>query len=240
MALKAHLEPGTRESGSADSGSVDARTAERRALRLEASGVLPGGLEANVLIHNLSTVGLLLETDIPLAEGERLVLDLPETGPLPVAIVWQSERLYGCAFEQALSQGALAAVQLRSLVSKGDDRPDPSAPGLEVGAMGALQTPPELLGVKLNRLRRERAMTLAQVAEKLGVSKPTVWAWEKGKAKPLPDRLAAIAQVLGVPTQELEERLGDDQHFALVQECRMRIAIAYGTHPDSIRIMIEV
>lgn len=238
MALKAHLEPGTFVSGSADPGSVDARAAERRALQLEASGVLPGGLEANVLIHNLSAVGLLLETDIGLSQGERLVLDVPEAGALPVAIVWQSGRLYGCAFEQALSQGALAAVQLRAIM--GDDMSGAYNPARDAVSTGALQTPPEPLGVKLNRLRRERGMTLAQVATELGVSKPTVWAWEKGKAKPVPERLASIAQVLDVPEQELEERLGDEQHSALVQECRLRIAAAYGTHADSVRIMIEV
>ena len=48
--------------------------------------------------------------------------------------------------------------------------------------------------LRLNHLRRERGMTLAQVASALGVSKPTVWAWEKGKARPLPERIAAIAE----------------------------------------------
>jgi len=83
-------------------------------------------------------------------------------------------------------------------------------------------------------------MTLAKVADSLGVSKPTVWAWEKGKARPLPDRLELIAQVLGVQTHELEERMSDQQHAALVQECRLRIATAYGTHTSNVRIMIEV
>ena len=41
---------------------------------------LPGEVEANVLIHNISAAGLLIETDLPLDEKERLVLDLPEAG----------------------------------------------------------------------------------------------------------------------------------------------------------------
>ena len=222
MALKAHLEqttgPNPRE---------DARRHERRALFLEASGVLPCGLEANVIIHNISVAGLLLETEVPLGVDERLVLDLPEAGAVRAAIVWQSGLLYGCAFEQVLDEKALAAVQLRA-----DPAVAPMAP--------ALEAPPELLGPKLNRLRRERGLTLAQVAAVLGVSKPTVWAWEKGKARPLPDRIEAIAEVLGVNAKELEERIGDDQNSALVQDCRLRIATAYGTHPSKVRIMIEV
>ena len=131
------------------------------------------------------------------------------------------------AHVETLDQTALASVQLRA---------DPAE--LPVGP--ALEAPPEPLGVKLNRLRRERGLTLAQVASVLGVSKPTVWAWEKGKARPLPDRIEAIAEVLGVSARELEERIGDDQHAVLVQDCRLRIATAYGTHPSKVRIMIEV
>lgn len=219
MALKAHLEIAR--------GAGDARRTERRALFLEVSGTLPGGLETNVLIHNASPAGLLLETQAALAVDEKLVLDLPEAGAVRAVIVWQSGALFGCAFEQPLDARALAALQLRS-----------SKPANAVGA--PLEAPPEPLGAKLNRLRRERGLTLAQVAEVLGVSKPTVWAWEKGKARPLPDRIAPIAEVLGVGVEELEERLGEDRHAALVEECRLRIATVYGTHPSKVRIMIEV
>lgn len=222
MALKAHL-----EHGALGPDGDERRREERRALFLEANGLLPGGLEANVIIHNISTAGLLMETDMGLEVEERLVLDLPEAGAVRAAIVWRSGSLFGCAFEEALDQNALAAVQLKA---------DPAA----VSLAPALEAPPEPLGVKLNRLRRERGLTLAQVASVLGVSKPTVWAWEKCKARPLPDRMEAIAQVLGVEASELEERIGDDQHSGLVQDCRLRIATAYGTHPSKVRIMIEV
>lgn len=222
MALKAHLEHQT-----GPSGREDARRHERRALFLETSGRLPGGLEANVVVHNISAGGLLMETEMALSVDERLVLDLPEVGAVRAVIVWQSGILFGCAFEETLDQTALASVQLRA---------DPAE--LPVGP--ALEAPPEPFGVKLNRLRRERGLTLAQVASVLGVSKPTVWAWEKGKARPLPDRIEAIAEVLGVSARELEERIGDDQHTALVHDCRLRIATAYGTHPAKVRIMIEV
>lgn len=222
MALKGHL-----EHSSSGLPGEEKRASERRSLFLETSGSLPGGLEANVVIHNISEGGLLMETEMRLGVEERLVLDLPEAGAVRAVIVWQSGSLFGCAFEQALDQKALAGVQLRS-----DPGVAPFSPSLEA--------PPEPLGVKLNRLRRERGLTLAQVASVLSVSKPTVWAWEKGKARPVAERMEAIAQVLGVEASELEERLGDDQHASLVQDCRLRIAAAYGTHPSKIRIMIEV
>lgn len=226
MALKAHLDP-------VDPGSTPGssqRRQPRRALQLETSGVLPSGLEANVTIHNISAAGLLLETQLPLLEGERLAIDLPETGQVEAQIVWVSGKLYGCAFEEALGQATLAATQLRATTAA------PVLPSAEEIGISAS----EPFGSKLNRLRRERGMTLANVAEALGVSKPTVWAWEKGKARPVPDRLEAIAEVLGVPETELGDASQTGEVAAIVDECRIRIAAACGTEVHKIRIMIEI
>jgi transcriptional regulator with XRE-family HTH domain len=97
------------------------------------------------------------------------------------------------------------------------------------------------LGVRLNRMRREAGLTLADVANALGVSKPTVWAWEKGKARPLPERLDAIAAVLGVAAEELTESHGVGGAAAsVIEDCRQRIAAACGTQPGSVRILIEL
>ncbi|MDJ0642412.1 MAG: helix-turn-helix domain-containing protein [Erythrobacter sp.] len=228
MALKAHLDP-------AAPGSSQ-RKQPRRALQLETSGVLPGGLEANVTIHNISAAGLLLETDLPLGEGEKLAIELPEIGRVDAEIVWVSGNLYGCAFAVALGEGVLAATQLRADVAQ-----VPGArPTADADASPFERTPIEPFGSKLNRLRRERGMTLAQVADALGVSKPTVWAWEKGKARPVPDRMEAIAQVMGVTPDELGEATPTGEMAAVIEECRIRIATVCGTAPQKIRIMIEV
>lgn len=233
MALKAHINPAP-----SPTTGPDNRAADRRALLLETSGLLPSGLAANVIVHNISAAGLLLETQLPLARGEHLTMHLPETGAVIAVIVWQSGNLFGCAFERALGESTLAAVQLRAAQA---EPPEPSAqdqPNEPRAAEKAL--PPEALGPRLNRLRRERGMTLAQVADALGVSKPTVWAWEKSKARPVPERLEPIARVLGVTVADLEEAGGPLQHSAVVEECRLRIATAYGTEPAQVRIMIEV
>lgn len=229
MALKAHLDPVANQDGQ--------RRQPRRELQLETSGVLPGGMEANVTIHNISAAGLLLETELPLSQGDTFAIDLPEIGQANAAIVWVSGDLYGCAFEQALGQAALAATQLRAGTSASET---PVAQPTGRSFRPATRELSEPLGIKLNRVRRERGMTLAQVAEKLGVSKPTVWAWEKGKARPVPDRIDAIAEALGISASDLGEAAPASESEALVEECRIRIATAFGTDPQSIRIMIEV
>ncbi len=225
MAIKGHLQAG-------DSLDPGARTSPRRALRLAASGRLGDGVEANVTIHNLSAAGLLLETALELAVGEQLALDLPEAGMVDAAVVWRSEQLYGCAFEQALGSAVLAAAQLRSAppatgALRFETGPgDPFGPGF---------------GPKLHRLRRERGLTLADVASALGVSKPTVWAWEKGKARPVPERLDSIAEVLGVAPDSLQDAgaLATEAH-ALIEECRKRLAAAFNCPPAMVRILIEL
>ncbi|WP_086617583.1 helix-turn-helix domain-containing protein [Erythrobacter tepidarius] len=227
MAIKAHLDQPAAGDGQ--------RGTPRRALRLETSGMLPDGREANVTIHNISTAGLLIETGLQLARGEMLTLDLPQAGAVEAVVAWRSGRLHGCAFATPLGAGALAAAQLQ---------------GLPVGELSSAATPVarsgqssggEALGVRLNRLRREAGMTLADVALRLGVSKPTVWAWEKGKARPLPERIAALAEVLGAAPEELTEAGGKDADTAaLIAECRNRIAAACGTAPEAVRIMIEL
>jgi transcriptional regulator with XRE-family HTH domain len=224
MAFKAHLDP-------QPTGSPSQRRSPRRALELETSGVLPSGHEANVTVHNISAAGLLLETDIPLSVGDSFGIDLPHAGHVDAQVVWASERLYGCAFERALGQGALAATQLR-----GNAAARPAVTGLTRPSREMV----EPLGIKLNRLRRERGLTLADVASALGVSKPTVWAWEKSKARPVPSRIPEIATALGVSTQELGEAAPSDEASAVTEECRVRIAAVHGTSPENIRIMIEV
>lgn len=230
MAIKAHLEQAA--------AGIGQRAATRRALRLEASGLAPDGVEANVTIHNISAAGLLIETALDLAAGEQLALDLPEAGVVTAAVVWRSERLYGCAFEQTLGPAALAAVQLQGFAHRVGEPGRPAAPA-PTGTSAAIN-PSEGLGARLNRLRREAGLTLADVAAVLGVSKPTVWAWEKGKARPLPERLDAIAAALGVSPELLVPGPSSGELDAVITECRQRIAEASGATLQAVRIMIEL
>ncbi|MDC8755347.1 helix-turn-helix domain-containing protein [Erythrobacter sp. sf7] len=224
MAIRAHLDQSVaRESQ---------RSAHRRSLRLETSGALPGSGESNVVIHNISATGLLIETGLEVAVGEELAIDLPAAGQVFARIIWRSDRLYGCAFSQPLNAGALAAAQLKGLPVSEVTQPARPTP---------MANPAETLGLRLARLRREAGLTLADVAARLGVSKPTVWAWEKGKARPLPERMEAIADALGAATEDLAgSNEGDVDLNGLIDDCRTRIAIACGASPNAVRIMIEL
>ena len=58
-------------------------------------------------------------------------------------------------------------------------------------------------GLAIRRQRELRKMSVADLAEAVGVSRPTVYDWEAGKAAPLADRHVAIAGALGIHPQNL-------------------------------------
>ena len=65
-------------------------------------------------------------------------------------------------------------------------------------------------------------------------------AWEKGKARPLPERIAGIAEALGVSEAELSGSLEEQASASSIEDCRLRIASEFQIVPESVRIMIEV
>ena len=194
--------------------------AERKRLLLETRGALASGAETSVTIHNLSETGLLIETAVELEIGESIDLVLPQVEGIRARIVWASGPLYGCAFETAVPQATLSAVHLRSAVQTEIgliESPSPAGPA-SVGG--------ESLGERLHRLRKLRGLTQGELAQKLGVSKPTVWAWEQDRARPIEDRLEAIAQALGVTPAELKPARSVPGLNELIVRCRGQIASA--------------
>ena len=207
----------------------------RRILHLDAQGALPSGAKTNVRVHNLSTTGLLLETTILLTIGERIEIDLPHAAATWARVIWTSDDLSGCQFEEPITAAALSAAQLRSAPGEIVDL----APEL-ARQRGAAAAPGESFGTRLQRLRKDRGLTLAQVAARLGVSKPTVWAWEQGKAKPVESRIDALAQVYGVHASDIVQSRISPALFELIARSKEQIAEAVGTSPDKIRIMIDL
>lgn len=216
MAIPAHFERAQ---------SMRQQREPRRTLLFDTEGTTASGGVAGVLVHNISANGLLLECGAALESGEAIEIDLPEAGPTPAKVMWASGQLYGCAFERPISSAALSAAQLRSVVEG----------GVSVAAPGG-----EALSARLQRLRKARGLTLAEVAAELEVSKPTVWAWEKGRARPLDDRIEALAQVLGVPKSEIEASGPGPALQQLLEQSREQIARACGTSPDKVKIFVEL
>lgn len=200
--------------------------AARRQLRLESEGATAAGETARVLIHNISATGLLIETPAVLAQDERIELALPEVGTVSALVVWMSESFYGCRFETPLPASALSTLELYAKVIT------PSAP--------VLTEPADTLPVRIARLRKEQGLTLEALAALVNVSKPTVWAWEQGKSRPTPERVAALARLLGVAEDELLTGRDGTALAQALSQARAVVAEAFGVDPARVKVSIEL
>jgi hypothetical protein len=106
MSLRAHLE--------AEPKTGERRSSPRRKLRLEAEGVSATAGDTQVVIHDLSEDGLLVESAVALAEGDVLDVVLPEAGTAHAEVAWASDRFFGCKFNRPISTAAVSAALLRS------------------------------------------------------------------------------------------------------------------------------
>jgi phage repressor protein C with HTH and peptisase S24 domain len=61
------------------------------------------------------------------------------------------------------------------------------------------------LGLRLRELRLARGMTMAGLAERIGVSQPAISQWESGRDRPGRDTLQKLAAELGVSSETLEQ-----------------------------------
>ena len=90
------------------------RASRRRKLLLHAEGVSGSTSRTEVIIHDLSEDGLLVESPIALNEGEMLEVEIPEAGTVQAEVAWSSERFFGCRFNHPISTAAVSAALLRS------------------------------------------------------------------------------------------------------------------------------
>ena len=205
---------------------VDPRSprAPRRQLRLESEGFTASGQTAQVMIHNISATGLLIESTVVLAEAEQIELALPQAGKTSAQVVWISEHFYGCRFETSMPTSTLSALELYSRLTAA---PDPGEPG-------------DTLPVRIARFRKDRGLTLEALAALLKVSKPTVWAWEQGRARPTPARISALAERLGVAEEELRTGRDGAALAEALDQARNLVAKAYGVDPAKVKVSIEL
>lgn len=214
--------------------------------KLSLDGACPsfkGGNEP-VYVSNLSTTGMLIETAAPLSVGEPLQVLLPEGDTRLVTVVWANESIFACEFARALTIATIRRIQLQSPPERRIDDENEIPRG-----DGKLR---ENLGERIRRLRRERRLTMVHLASRIGVSRPTLWKWEKGSVFPRQDMVCAIARALGVTEKELiygsERQLNQREDLSIpvldaaekkIATKKSEIASIMGVSPSRIKILIE-
>ena len=228
----------------------DARENERLDVLVEADGLIGSGERVTVILHNISSSGMLIQSHQMLYLNQSIQIDMPEAGLVAATVIWQSKPLYGCRFVQPLPRAALSAIRLRN--------PLPIELDPAVEDDGNSQLPQ-----RLRNLREQKGFSLAALSRRSGISKPSIWAWETGKTMPRPRSIRSLAAALGVSAAEIwgrematsatmsgaldadasactemskiHGRLADAVHSA-----RQSIAEAAGVAVDRVKISIEL
>jgi transcriptional regulator with XRE-family HTH domain len=65
------------------------------------------------------------------------------------------------------------------------------------------QSPGVLIGARLKKIRLARGLSQAQLAEKIGVTRETITAYESGRARLLDDVILSLAKALTTSADEL-------------------------------------
>ena len=103
--------------------STERRAAPRRQLKLGLAGSTQSVGDVEVVVHDLSATGLLIEATADLQTGDRLEVDIPGAGGAEAVVVWRSGHYFGCEFPRPIPKAALSAASLRSA-----PRPQPEEP----------------------------------------------------------------------------------------------------------------
>lgn len=110
---------------------------------------------------------------------------------------------------------------------------------------------PDVFAERIALLRERRGLTRAALAHLIGVSRPTLWAWETGKGQPRAENFAALADALAVSAEFLRfgaalanepgrPPLSKDQTLqAYIAEAKQEIAGLAGVDAAKVTILIE-
>ncbi|MBX7495015.1 helix-turn-helix domain-containing protein [Qipengyuania sp. 6B39] len=221
-------------------GETLGRGAPRRKLFL-ATSVAQTAAHSRVDVFNLSVTGLLLGTTAALDLDEPVAIVLPDSGERLARIVWSSDNLYGCRFDVPLAESELEAA-LRHAIPEG-----PQSAGAPLAD--------ETFGQRLKRMRSASRFSMVELAERVGVTKPTLWKWETGKARPREAALDQLAAALGTTKVALlygrgagvdhiraDTAEGSRQPQKLAQviaRCRSEIADCAGAYASQVSITID-
>jgi transcriptional regulator with XRE-family HTH domain len=204
------------------------RSVARKTLRLTVSGRRANSEATEVLIHDLSATGLLIESSAAVKIGEKIAVDLPRAGLREAAVVWSSTRFFGCRFAERLPSAAVSAALLRAEPAQ-DLREESEA------------SPPTDFGARLTALREVRGLSVEQLAGHLRVSRQALWYWETGQRAPRKNMLTRIAREFGLSDAQL--KAADEPRRTgpgVVERCKEEVAAQYGVPIERVKIVVEL
>lgn len=197
-------------------------------LALHAAPPREGWRQVPVQLHSLSTSGMLIESDYPLKFGDKIETELGDAAVALGKITWAGAKLFGCQFDEAVAADLLERSVSRAI----DDELN----------WQSLSDPGETFGARLLRLRKAKRISQIDIAEKLGVTAVAISNWESDRSQPRRHRMAELAKILGVPSQQLmshsiplPETLPE-----FIASSKAQVASLLGVSPDSVTISVKL
>ena len=155
----------------------------RYPVQVDATVVMRDSTSFSVEVKNLSRRGFGMRCSEPVTEGDEIDIAIDGIASRSAIIAWSHGTLAGGKFRQPLTSRELS----------------------QVGKLEIHPSDPEI-GQFLRRIRLFSGVTQAHVAEAIGTSRETIWAWEAGKARPSSSKVFRLLAYL----QSLQPRETDD------------------------------
>lgn len=210
----------------------DQRSAVRFPLSLDANAIIDNR-SASIRILDISREGCLFTSDAPLDFGQQFTLSVGAAEYERLAsVVWVGDELHGCHFSQPLTQADLSGLRLRGAPTSVTEQ--------EQGRRTAF-------GIDLAAVRKRAGISSTQMAEELGVSRPTLWAWEIGKTLPSRENKARLAKWVRkieleggeITSPGLSPTSQSSVIKTVVEAHREAIAAELSIRPERIKVTIE-
>jgi transcriptional regulator with XRE-family HTH domain len=208
------------------SGGPEQQAFARKTLRLIVASPRANSEATEVLIHDLSATGLLIESSAALKIGQKIAVDLRRAGLREARVAWSTARFYGCTFVERLPPAAISVALRRALSDRSAAQVNDNV------AMETLR--------RLAALREERELTVKQLAKRLRVSRQTLWYWETGQRVPRRQMLMRIVRELGLDDAQLgaSSKPGEPA-LGAVKKCKEELAAHYGVSIEKVKIIVE-
>lgn len=143
-------------------------------------------------VRSVSRTAIILEIEDKMAQGGAIDLCLVDDVVHRAKVMWVNGSMHGCEFDHPLSDTEFQ--RLPNTFRLG---------GTALKNEHSDVSQKETFGERLRRLRTDRAMSQSHLARQLGVSKVTVWNWEKDSSVPRSQSLEQLAEIFKCSVREL-------------------------------------
>ena len=145
-----------------------------------------------------------------------------DIAPIDARVTWQGDRAVGCVFVKPLSAAVVSAARLRGDLPAGRS----SEPGD--------------WGDRILAARKRLAISASATARELGISRPTLWAWETGRSAPSEENASRVEDWLSQAESSPPAGRKSDDFGSRVEALRAEVANVLGVDPGDIDISLKL